>query len=295
MKHLTLDDIAKSAGVSPATVSRVINDQVSARSKARDRVLRVIEETGFQPHAAARSLASRRSQVIGLLIAAPAHTVLNHLNFLTLAEVLTQACHEKDHVLSLFLMGNGMSEQEILSKITRPGLVDGLIVRGVGGAESNQLFAQLIKSKVPFISVGRPFQSDGISYVGSDNVMAAHKAVSHLIGRKRTRIALLIGSPAAVYGQERIAGYRQALQEYGMPFDGQLIINTKMAPTYPLMAALLAQRPDAILLETSMIEGVLRALHEAGLRVPTDVAIVGFDDLPLAQTVQPALTVMRQQ
>ena len=100
MKNLTLDDIAKAAGVSPATVSRVINDQVSARSKARERVLRVIEETGFQPHAAARSLASRRSQVIGLLIAAPAHMVLAHLMQIGIEErcIVGSAYCEKEEV-----------------------------------------------------------------------------------------------------------------------------------------------------------------------------------------------------
>src|SRR5262245_12998890 len=143
MKDLTLDDIASMAGVSPATASRVINNLVGSRSKARERVLKVIAETGFQPHAAARSLASQRSQVIGLLIPAPASSILNHPNVLQLAEVITQACHEREYLLSLFLLGSGVDEQKILPKVARKGFVDGLIVRGADDRSSDPLLHKL--------------------------------------------------------------------------------------------------------------------------------------------------------
>jgi LacI family transcriptional regulator len=294
MKNLTLEDVARMAGVSPATVSRIINDQVGTRSKARAQVLRVIEETGFQPHVAARSLASRRSNVIGLFFAAPANIVLTHPNLLNLAETLTQACHEADRVLSLFLTGSNMQEQELLVKIMRPGLIDGLIVRGVGGAQSNLLFERLSKFGMPYVSVGRPPNPRGISYVATDNMLAAYHAVTHLIGLGHRRLALIVGSAEATYSQDRIVGYRKALNERELPIDEKLIFKQPINTSWYDIDEILQQQPTAILLETRLAETILQSLHKLGLRVPEDIAVVGFDDLPLAQQTEPMLTTMRQ-
>ena len=120
MHDLTLEDIARMAGVSPSTVSRVLNNLVGTRSKAREQVLKVLAETGFQPNAAARSLASQRSHVIGLLIPAPASTILHNPTVLQLAEVVSQACHERDYLLSLFLLGSDTGERLIHPSSRRP-------------------------------------------------------------------------------------------------------------------------------------------------------------------------------
>ncbi len=294
MKNITLEEVARLAGVSPSTVSRVINDQVGARSRAREQVLRVIKETGFQPHAAARSLASRRSNVFGLLFAAPAHTVLSHPNLLQLAEVLTQAAHEVDYVLSLFLTGSSLQEQALLTKLTRPGLIDGLIVRGVGGAQSDSLFTYLSDSGIPFVAAGRPHHSQGISYVATDNTLAAYQAATHLIRLGHKRLALVVGPMEATYTRERIAGYSRALEERGLPLEEGLILQEETELDHFDIEHLLQRRPTAILLETRLASNVLRALNRLGLRVPADIALVGFDDLPLAQQTEPTLTTMRQ-
>ena len=163
MPELTLDDIARMAGVSPSAVSRVLNNLVGTRSKARKQVLKVLADTGFQPNAAARSLASQRSQVVGLLIPAPAGMILHNPTVLQLAEVVTQACHERDYLLRLFLLGGDTDEQRILPKITRSGFVDGLIVRGADDRASDPLLHKLAASGVPFVSLGRPANMEAIS------------------------------------------------------------------------------------------------------------------------------------
>ena len=291
---LTLEDIARMAGVSPATASRVINNRVGLRSKARERVLKAVAETGFQPHAAARSLASQRSHVMGLLIPAPASTILNNPNVLQVAEVITQACQERDYLLSLFLLGSDADEQHILPKITRKGLIDGLIVRGADDRSSDPLLRRLSESGMPLVSLGRPTDLQNISYVATDNTTAAYHAISHLLKLGRRRIALLVGSLEPHASQERLAGYRKALGDRGIPVDERLIAVGGMSESYGAAQQLLQHNPDAIFMPTRMALDVLRVLHEAGRRVPDDIALIGFDDLPLAQHTDPPLTTVRQ-
>jgi LacI family transcriptional regulator len=293
-KDLTLDDIATMAGVSPATASRVLNNLVGSRSKARERVLKVVAETGFRPHAAARSLASQRSQVIGLLIPAPASTILSHPNVLQLAEVITQACHERDYLLSLFLLGSGADEQNILPRITRKGFVDGLIVRGADDRSSDPLLHRLSAIGMPVVSLGRPSELQNSSYVATDNAVGAYQAVAHLLNLGRRRVALLVGSLEPHYSQERLAAYRKALAERGLPLDEQLVAEGGMSDSYLAAQQLLRHDPDAIFLPTRMVLDVLRVLREAGRRVPDDIALIGFEDLPLAQQTDPPLTTLHQ-
>jgi LacI family transcriptional regulator len=294
MPDLTLEDIARMAGVSASTVSRVLNNLVGTRSRAREQVLKVLAETGFQPNAAARSLASQRSQVIGLLGPAPASTILHNPTVLQLAEVVTQACHERGYLLSLFLLGSDTDERQILPKITRRGLVDGLIVRGADDRASDPLLHRLSESGVPFVSFGRPIDQEAISYVATDNATAANSAIAHLLTLGRRRIALLVGSLEPHASQERLAGYRRALTDRGVPTDERLVAVAGMSNGYGATQRLLRQHPDAIFLPTRMALDVLRALREASLRVPGDVALIGFEDLPLAQQTDPPLTTVCQ-
>lgn len=294
MHDLTLEDIARMAGVSPSTVSRVLNNLVGTRSKAREQVLKVLAETGFQPNAAARSLASQRSQVIGLLIPAPASTLLHNPTALQLAEVVTQACHDRGYLLSLFLLGSDTDEQQMVPRITRKGFVDGLIVRGADDRASDPLLHRLSNSGVPFVSFGRPIDSDTISYVATDNATAAASAITHLLSLGRRRIALLVGSLEPYASQERLMGYRKALTDRHVPVDEQLIAVAGMSDSYGATQRLLQHHPDALFLPTRMALDVMRVLREANLRVPDDIALIGFDDLPLAQQTDPPLTTVSQ-
>lgn len=297
MKNLTLEDIAKMAGVSRATVSRVINNQVGARSKTRGRVLQVIAETGFQPHAAARSLASQRSNVIGLIMPMPANEILSQPYLLQLAEAISRACHEVDYILSLFLTGSGTDEQKLLPKITCKGFVDGLIVRVTDTHNSASLLEKLVEIGIPFVATGHLTDPQQTSYVVVDNVTAAYKAVTHLLDLGRRRIAMIAGSMESYPSLERLKGYRQALSAQGLAGDDRLITVGEYTKSGGYYAAcrLLDHKPDAIFAATdNMAVGVLQALHEAGIRVPDDIAVVGFDDISLAREADPPLTTMRQ-
>jgi LacI family transcriptional regulator len=213
---------------------------------------------------------------------------------LQLAEVITLACRERDYLLSLFLLGSDSDEPQILPKITRKGFVDGLIVRGADDRASDPLLHRLCESGVPVVSFGRPLALDTISYVATDNTTAANCAIAHLLALGRRRIALLVGSLEPYASQERLAGYRKALIDRCIPVDEQLIAVAGMSDGAGATQRLLRQQPDAIFLPTRMVLDVLRVLREARLRVPDDVALIGFEDLPLAQQTDPPLTAVSQ-
>jgi len=292
---LTLEDVAQLAGVSRSTVSRVINRRANVSEEARQRVLAVIEETGYRPHPAARSLASQRSSNIGLVIPRRFHTFFSDPYFARLAEGIASACNQHSYILSLFLFYSEEDEHKLLPHISRPGLVDGLIIQSTYAADA--LFKKLSHSQVPFIVAGRPVQVSNFSYVDVDNSAGAFTAVQHLVQLGRQRIAIIAAPQDTTVGLDRFAGYQRALEESRLPFDQSLFAEGDLSEDggYCCALQLLRQKPDALFVASDIMAlGALRAIRETGLSVPEDIGVVAFDDLPLAAHATPPLTTIRQ-
>ncbi len=294
-QHLTLDEIARRAGVSRTTASRVLNQRPNVRADVRRRVLDVIEETGYQPHHVARSLAAQRSQIIGLVLPRRADTLFTDSYFPRLIQGVAQACNQHDYTLSLFLLQSAEDEEKLYPRIAAKGLLDGLIVQV--GELSDQWITRLAGTELPLVVAGRPAQAEALSYVDVDNVAGAYQATTHLIHRGYKRIGTITGALNTTSALDRKTGYRRALQEHGYTLDETLIIEGDFTETggYYTMQRMLRQRPDAVFVASdTMALGALRAIHEVGLKVPKDVALVGFDDLPPALQANPPLTTIRQ-
>jgi LacI family transcriptional regulator len=292
-KQLTLEAIGKMAGVSRATVSRVINNYPHISPEVRERVQRVIDETGYRPNLAARTLASSRSHIIGMLIPYFVEDAFTDPYYPELAQGVTEICYAHDYTLSLFLL-HAYEDDRTLERILGTGFVDGLIITldpNVG-----QLAQLLDRGGVPFVHVGRPPIEDSINYVDVDNVGGAYTAVKHLIQQGYERIAF-IGRGINTTCEDRLAGYRQALADYDRPWIDELVVDGDFTITrgYEAMNELLPLHPDAVFAvnDRSAI-GALDALNDAGLRVPEDVALVGFDDIAPAQRTNPSLSTIRQ-
>jgi LacI family transcriptional regulator len=295
MSGLTLEDVAKEAGVSRSTVSRVVNAHPNVSDDVRQRVLQVIQNTGYHPHAAARTLASQRSWMIGLVLPRSVSTVFTDPYFPHLTQGVAQACNQHNYTLGLFLIGTREDEEEIIPRVSRRGFLDGMLVQT--GQIGEQLIDRLLESHVPVVCIGRPFQADGLSYIDVDNVNAARTAVSHLIRLGYQRIATITGPANNTTGIDRKEGYRRALIERGRSVDEALIAEGDFseASGYYAMQRLLPAKPDAVFAASDIMAiGAMRAVREAGLGIPEDVAFVGFDDLPLASVSRPALTTVRQ-
>lgn len=294
MSRLTLETIAELAGVSRSTVSRVVNNHVSVRPEVRERVLSVIEETGYQPDPAARRLAGQRANIIGLVIAEPAQALFADPYFPRLIQGITQACNPLELTLSLFLFHTKEEEASLYPKIIRNNLFDGLIT--AGNHVDDPLVPQLIENDVPFVAIGRHEHPD-VNFLDTDNVAGAHAAVTHLIRLGRQRIAHITGHLNNRSAQDRQQGYLNALRDRGRTVDPALIEigDYTEASAYEAMHRLLTRGIDAVFVASdSMALGAMRALREANVSVPDEVAVVGFDDLPPALLAIPPLTTIRQ-
>jgi LacI family transcriptional regulator len=291
---LTLEEVGKLAGVSRSTVSRVVNGHPSVRDEVRERVWQVVRETGYQPHAAARSLASRRSQVIGVIIPEAVSTLFVDPFFALLLRGITGACNTYGYQLMLSLFDEPADEGETYRRILRSGHMDGVLVASTH--MNDPLFPKLLQDSIPFVLVGR-HADPRVNYVDVDNVGGARMAVEHLIRLGHRRIATITGTLNMASGEDRLAGYCQALEAHRIPVQAALIGEgdfTKGSGTMG-MQRLLSASPTAVFAASDMIAmGALRALREAGLRVPEDIALVGFDDIPVAAALEPALTTVRQ-
>ncbi len=259
-------------------------------------MLGVIESTGYQPHAAARALASQRSWTIGLLLPQSVSSFFTDPYYPHLTKGIAQACNLCNYTLALFLVGTKDDEEKIFPRLSRPGFVDGVIVQS-GHHGEQWILGRFVDANVPLVVAGRPFRSDNVSYIDIDNVNAANMAVSHLIRLGRRRIAMINGPTTSTVGIDRKAGYLKALRERGLEQSENLIVESDFteAGGYYSIQRLLPAKPDAVFAASDIMAiGAMRAIREAGLRIPDDIALVGFDDLPLSPLYDVQLTTVRQ-
>ncbi|HOG48501.1 MAG TPA: LacI family DNA-binding transcriptional regulator [Anaerolineae bacterium] len=293
MTH-TLEGIARLAGVSRSTVSRVINNHPSVKPEVREHVWQIIRQVGYQPHAAARSLVTKRTHVIGLFIPRAVTALFGDPFFPLLIRGITDTCNAHGCHLMLSLCSGHIDPDDLYRQVLRGGYLDGVVVASTN--LDDPLVPRLIGDGVRFLSVGA-YPDSRVSYVDVDNVSGTRMAVEHLLRQGRRRIATICGPRAMVAGRDRLAGYRQALEARGMAYDEALVAEGDFSEDggRAAMQRLLAQAPDALFAASDMMAiGAIKALREAGRRIPQDVAIVGFDDLPLASIMEPGLTTVRQ-
>jgi LacI family transcriptional regulator len=291
---LTLEDIAKISGFSRSTVSRVINGDKRVSESTREAILTVIQNLNFQPNLAARGLAAGRTGILGLVLPVGVSTIFADPFFPILISNISLACNGLDYVVMLWMAEPGY-EKRMISKIIYNGLVDGVIVSS--NEIDNPIVNALAESKMPFVLIGRHPTNPQVNFIDVDNRHAAREAVQHLIRQGRRRIAAITGPQNKMVGCDRYMGYQDALQKNGIPFNSDLVVESDFSEEGGKKAAerLLAQKPDAIFAASDLMAiAALRVFQNAGYVVPQDVAVMGFDDIPLATQTNPPLTTIRQ-
>jgi LacI family transcriptional regulator len=267
----TLDDVASLSGVSRATVSRVINGGPVAEP-TRLRVLAVLESTGFRPNRAARTLASGRSGVVGVVLHMDPHLLFGDRYFSQLLQGISDGLAERSTGMMLWL--GHRSKEETLDRILSMSL-DGVIVTAHG--INDPLVDGLLESRLPTILVGHRSADRNASYVDIDNVAAAGIVTSHLVRVGRTRIGHVTGARGTFSAEDRVTGYQAALRRAGLPPDGLIVDGDYTEPAGAAGAAALLDRGvDAIFCANDLAaRGALRVLHERGVAVPGEVAQAG--------------------
>ncbi|MGV8845294.1 LacI family DNA-binding transcriptional regulator [Tessaracoccus sp.] len=286
----SIHDVASAAGVSPRTVSNVANGFIHVRPQTRERVLRAIEEVGYRPNIAARRLRQGRTGIIGLMV-----PELSQPYFAELVQMLEVAAERHDYTLmATQTLGSRKREIRLLDEFTTQ-LVDGVIVSPMA-MEAADL--ETISPTVPLVLIGEQISSTQYTTIGIDNVGATRAATQHLVDCGRQRIAALGAHHLPHYRTSRLRmeGYRAALEDAGIEFRPELVVYTdefSRKAGREGVARLLAEGTDfdAIMCFTDALAyGGIRALADAGLTVPTDVAITGFDDIEEAEFSVPSLT-----
>jgi LacI family transcriptional regulator len=294
---VNLEEIARLAGVSRSTVSRVVNNDPRVSDSARERVNEIIRTHNYQPNAAARSLASRRTRMIGLRIPGEVSFIFGDPHFSVLVQGVVDACNEADYGLMLMMEpeNDPVSAERIYQRVIRGRHIDGVILSTsiIGDPFAGRVAAD----GMPAVMIGR---HPTLPTVDIDNAGAAKGAVQHLIEHGYRQIAHISGPRNIAAANERAEGYEAALAEADIPTDSTLIEPGDFSEHSGALAMrqLLDRskgRPDAVFVGSdTMAAGALRTIYQAGLSVPDDIAVFGFDGLQHQMLRHPNLSTVVQ-
>jgi DNA-binding LacI/PurR family transcriptional regulator len=292
MARATIEEVAAAAGVSRSTVSRVVNGSTSVSPEALDAVTRAIRELSYVPNRAARSLASRQTHAIALIVPEDTTRFFGDPFFAAITAGITRALADSDYLLNLLVASDDPGDK--MTGFVRNGGVDGALIVS---HHTSDAFIERIVDAVPVVYGGRPLRRRRDDYlVDVDNVEAAAQATRRLIDIGRTRIATVSGPLSMAVSVDRLQGFSDALADAGLtPFAQAEGAFTEVSGADAVRRILERGVPDALFVASDlMARGAIAALRSAGIRVPDDVAVVGFDDSPVALTTDPPLTTMRQ-
>jgi LacI family transcriptional regulator len=310
-KRLTIDDIARLAGVSKATISRVLNNKPDVDPETRARILRLMAEQNFVPNATAANLAGGRSNLVGMMVRSD-----TWLYALEIMRAVSELLDATSYELVLYRINAQLSRDKDVTTIDRPlsgNLTSGLI--SIFPGQTTPQLAPFSHQDLPLVVIDdqyrlaeTPWTGTPIPWITADNQSGAYEATKHLIGHGHQRIAHIGGLPSFQCTHERYAGYQQALAEANIELDPSLVVKGSFNPSggraaaQQLLSLPMDQRPTAIFAASdTMAYGVFTVATELGIRIPDDIAIVGFDDLAAATAdlfympqVYPSLTTIRQ-
>ena len=302
-KQTTLSDIAANVGVAPMTVSRVINGNSYVSEETREKVMRAVKEMNYRRNGLARNLKRQRTETIGLVLGDISNPYSTEL-----ANAIRKTLSAKGYNLFICISEHSANEDIAAFESLVNHSVDGLIVATRSNKDGDEYLNGIVESDVPVVVIGRDFQNISVDFVSADNLNGGFEATRHLIDLGHQRIGFIGATLNGSSGLKRFQGYLKALEKHKIPIDERLITGRKEAISevpgystekmgYEGMKRLLSLpvRPTAVFARNDFTAiGAITAIKEAALKIPEDIAIVGFDDIPLATHTSPKLTTVRQ-
>lgn len=288
----TIRDVAQRAGVSVATVSATINGSAFVTPPLRERVQRAIIALNYHPDGIARSLKVRFTQTVGLII-----SDITNPFFTSLVRGVEDVAHGHGYAVTLCNTDESLEKERTYLTLLRSRRVDGMIMAPAGSVEDYHRF--VVQANVPLVFIDRRVPTFPADIVVVDNVGGARQLVEYLIGLGHRRIGIIVGLPQISTSQERLEGYRLALERAGIPLDPtiQRTGDSRLAGGYQAGLALLSldPPPTAIFATNNLMAiGLMRAIAERGLQCPSDLSVASFDDFEWASVFRPRLTVVAQ-
>ena len=290
---VTIKDVAKRAGVSPATASRVAGNYGYVSAEKRLKVLKAIAALGYRPNRIARSMVTLSTQTVGLVV-----TDIQNPFFAQLARGVEDLIWEHGYTLILANTDENLQRENAILISMQEKMVDGLILVPASSRYSPTRNA-LIEQGIPIVLLDRASDGLEVDTVLVDNRQGAYTAVSHLIELGHKRIGMIVDNLDITTNEERIAGYRSALIDNNIPLEANLVQSCQFTEqsAYAIAGEMLRRpdRPSALFTAYNLISiGTLIAIQEIGLRISEDISIVGFDDVEWNQLISPKLTAIAQ-
>ncbi len=294
---VTLKDIARKVGYSVTTISRALNDYDDVSEETKQLIKRVAQEMGYHPHVIAQSLQRKRTNTVGFIVPATDRYLSDPYFLELLAGIGDGAASYDFDLLVSTCKPMDPKERLVYDRMVKGRRVDGIVVARTRC--DDERIAYLVSEGFPLIAFGRTTSDQDFPYLDVDGEKGVYEAVEYLIGLGHRRIGFIAPSTYLMFAEHRLAGYERALQDNGLEFDPALVIegNLTQSGGYQRMEQLLDQEepPTAVVTGNDLMAfGAMEAAQERGLVVGRDVAVIGFDDVPLAAYFHPTLTTIRQ-
>ena len=287
---VTIQEVAEEAGVSTATVSRVINKNSVVSRITELQVKKAIQKLGYKPNRSARNLRAGKVNRVGVLFAD-----IQNPFFTSVLAGIESSLQKADYVLLLGNANENPKTEEIHLQVFQEEGVAGIILASV--SNSSDEYKKIIQAGIPIVALDRSIEDFNIDSISINNVEAAEIATNHLLNLGHNNIAFIGGPEKISTARLRKEGYQRALQSKGFKNGKIELGNFRQDGGYHSMKRILAEDrvPSAVLVSNNLMTlGALQAIHENGLKIPKDIALVGFDDMPWATSLQPPLTVIAQ-
>lgn len=292
---VTIKEVAKLANVSPSTVSRVISDNSRISEDTKKKVNEAMKELGYHPNAIARSLVNKSTHTIGVIMPKSAHLSLANPFFPEALRGISACANQNGFFVLLSVEDNEVDKHYNIENIVGAGVVDGVVM--LYSRLEDETFNMLKDNKFPFVVVGKPVNGNAnkANYVDNDNIGAAYEATTHLINKNRNSIGLITGPLNLLVSLDRLEGYKRALSDRGIPFKSDFVKESDFSEEggFNAMESLLKSKdcPNAILATDDLLAlGAIKAIKKSGLKIPGDISIISFNNIPAAEFLTPPLT-----
>ena len=294
IKLASIKDVAKAAGVSTSTVSRIINNSPLISAETRDRTLKVMKELNYVPNSMARGLSSQKAFTVALLVDIREPKAYSNPFFYEVIHGIETIVYKKGLCLIIANLQTSGKKENMLEWLIHGKRTQGVILPSA--IVDSQMVKDLKNIRFPFVVLGEPSDCrEPIYWVDINNKQGGEQAVDHLIGQGYRRIAYIGGSPKEIFNRNRLSGYRDALKANGVEFRPRYIReggSTKEDGRIMMHELLkLPEKPDAVICGDNILSlGAMKAISEEGLKIPQDAGVLSFDNFPIADLAEPTLT-----